>query len=138
MDVGKINNGMVNNLTAGAVQSASQAADNSFEMHLKAAMDNKDDKELKKACQQFEGIMLDTLYKQMKATIIKSDLVEEDTGHEIFQSMLDDSLMEKASGTGSFGLAEVLYKQLGKQSGTNVKDKSEESKSIEESQPVVK
>jgi flagellar protein FlgJ len=78
-------------------------------------MNSKDDKELKSACQQFESIMLDMMYKQMKATVTKSDLIESDPGTEIFQSMLDENLMGQASKTGSFGLAESLYKQLSKQ-----------------------
>jgi peptidoglycan hydrolase FlgJ len=137
MGIEKINNSVSGNLTTGAVQSASQAADNSFETHLKAAVEKNDDKELKNVCQQFEGIMLDMMYKQMKTTIIKSDLVEEDAGREIFQSMLDENLMEQASKTGSFGLAESLYKQLSKQSAS-IEKKNDESKTIEESQPVDK
>jgi Rod binding domain-containing protein len=53
----------------------------------------------------------------MKATIIKSDLVEHDAGMEIFESMQDDALMEQVSKTGSLGLAESLYKQLAKKTG---------------------
>lgn len=138
MGIEKINNGStINNLTSGAVQSAGQAEDNSFEARLNAAMGKSDDKELKNVCQQFESIMLDMMFKQMKTTIIKSDLIEEDAGREIFQSMLDENLMEQASKTGSFGLAETLYKQLRKQSASEGK-KNDASKIIEENQPVDK
>jgi Rod binding protein. len=41
--------------------------------------------------------------------------------------MLDDSLMEQASETGSFGLAEALYRQLSKQSGSGAKNDGEET-----------
>ncbi len=71
--------------------------------------------------------MLGMIYKSMRATIIKSDLVEQDPGTDIFESMLDDSLMEQASETGSFGLAEALYRQLSKQSGSGAKNDGEET-----------
>jgi flagellar protein FlgJ len=107
---------------------------NSFEKRLQAAVDNKDDKELKRACQQFEAIMLGMMYKQMKATVVRSDLIQSDPGRDIFESMLDESLTEEASKTGTFGLAESLYKQLGKQNKSAVKADGE--KTVEGSRPV--
>lgn len=137
MDIGKINGNTSNNLINGsASQAADKAADDSFEKRLQAAVDNNDDKELKKACQQFEAIMLDMMYKQMKATVVKSDLVQKDAGRDIFESMLDESLMEQASKTGTFGLAESLYKQLGKHNKAIPKVEGE--KKVEENQPVDK
>ena len=118
MDIGKISSSLINSLTNEATSSVEQASDDSFAEKLEAAVQNNDNKELKRACQEFEGIMLKMMYKQMKATIIKSDLIEEDPGTEIFESMQDESLMEMASKTGSFGLAESLYKQLSRQSAS--------------------
>ena len=116
MDIGKIGGSTTDSYINNVTGSATQAVDDSFAKKLEAAVQNKDDKELKKACQEFEGIMLNMLYKQMKATVIKSDLIEKDPGTEIFESMQDENLMELASKTGSFGLAESLYKQLSNQS----------------------
>lgn len=135
MDVGKITDGALNSLITGsAAQAADRAADDSFEKRLQAAVEKNDDKELKSACQQFEAIMLSMLYKQMKATVVKSDLIPADAGRDIFESMLDDSLMEQASKTGTFGLAESLYRQLSKKSGPAVPPAVE--KTVEGSQPV--
>lgn len=111
-----------------------EATDKSFEDKLKAAMEKNDQKELKNACKQFESIMLNILYKQMKATINKSELVEADPGREIFESMLDDSMMEKASQISTFGLADSLYKQLSRQSALSVKKDGE--KTAEGVEPV--
>ena len=122
MDIGQISGSMSNNLITGsASQAAESAGDDSFEKQLQAAVANKDDKALKSACQQFEAIMLNMMYKQMKATVQKSDLMPSDPGTDIFESMLDDSLMDQASKTGSFGLAESLYKQLSKNGGSTPK-----------------
>ena len=115
--VGSITGGITQNMTGNAVQSAEQSSDDTFAKKLEEAARKNDDKALKQACQEFESIMLSILYKQMKATVIKSDLMEKDPGTEIFQSMQDDELMKQASKTGSFGLAESLYKQLSRQYG---------------------
>ncbi|MCX7711982.1 MAG: rod-binding protein [Clostridia bacterium] len=112
MEIGKINDLNVNNSID---SSKSKASDDEFEKRLKSAMENKDDKELKKVCKNFESIILNMMYKQMKATVPKAELLPEDVGKDIFDSMLDDKLMEEAAnGTGA-GLADVLYKQLRKQ-----------------------
>ena len=135
MDIGKISGSSISNFTNEAAQSATQASDDSFARKLEAAVQGNDDKELKIACQEFESIMLNMMYKSMKTTIIKSDLIEEEPGTEIFESMQDENLMETASKTGSLGLAESLYKQLSKQSGTGVMNVSKET--VQESEPVI-
>jgi len=120
MDISKVSSNLINGYTNSAVNSVAQASDDSFARRLEAAAQSNDDKELKAVCQEFEAIMLDMLYKQMKATVIKSDLVEKDPGTEIFESMQDEELMKKASQTGTLGLAESLYKQLSRQYGKAV------------------
>ena len=115
--IGSITGSITQNITGNAVQSAEQSSDDTFARKLEEAARNNDDKALKQACQEFESIMLSMMYKQMKATVVKSDLMEEDPGMDIFQSMEDDELMKQASKTGSFGLAESLYKQLSRQYG---------------------
>lgn len=134
MDISKISSNAIDSLTNDVTRSVEQASDDSFAKMLEAAVQNNDDKELKKACQEFESIMLNMMYKQMKATIIKSDLIEKEAGTEIYESMQDENLMELASKTGSFGLAESLYKQLSKHSGTGVKNVSKEA--VQESESV--
>lgn len=133
-------NGISGNINGTSQDSANramtQAADSSFEEKLKAAMEKNDQKELKNACKQFEGIMLDIMFKSMKATINKSDLIEQDPGTEMFQGMLDEKMMEQASQISTFGLADVMYKQLSRQSAANVAAKStskeDEGKSAED------
>lgn len=86
-----------------------------FERHLKSAFDKKDEAQLKKSCKEFEGIFLRMMYKQMKATVPKSELFQEDAGMEVFESMLDDELMNQAAKSSRLGLSDMLYKQLSKQ-----------------------
>lgn len=109
MDVGGISNSYINNSLDTA---KNKVEGDEFEKKLQNALDKNDEKELKKACQEFEGLMLNMLYKQMKATVPKSSLIPEDRGKEIFESMLDDKIIEEASKSSSLGLSDVLYKQL--------------------------
>ncbi len=117
MDINSIGSSTINSLVRNATAAGDVAAGESFAKKLEAAAKNNDDKELREACKEFEAIMLDMLYKQMKSTVIKSDLFEADPGREIFESMLDEKLMEQAAKTGSLGLADSLYKQLSRQYG---------------------
>ena len=109
MDISKINNKYVDN-TINNVKTT--VTDDSFQKRLESAINENDKKELKKVCQEFESIMMGMMYKQMKSTVPKSDLIPGDIGKDIFESMLDEALVDEASQKGSFGLAEVLYKQL--------------------------
>ena len=85
---------------------------NNFETKLKRAMEQKDEKALKEVCRNMEEIFLQMMYKQMKATVPKANLVSEGAGTEIFDSMLDETLMKEASTAEGIGLADMMYKQL--------------------------
>jgi len=109
MEIGRIAQTYVNNsieTTKGTV------VQDSFEKRLQDAVANRDEQQLKEACKEFESIMLSMMYKQMKSAIPKSDLIPSDAGRDIFESMLDEALMEEASKGRGVGLADVLYKQL--------------------------
>ncbi|HHW47945.1 MAG TPA: flagellar biosynthesis protein FlgJ [Clostridiaceae bacterium] len=112
MDISSIG-GINNKLISNTIESAkNEMVHDDFEKRLQDAVKNKDEKELKKVCREFEGIILDMMYKQMKATVPRSTFLPSDPGREIFESMLDEQLMSEASKRGSFGLADMLYKQL--------------------------
>ncbi len=112
MDIAKISNMYIDN----SISTAKNAVgDTSFEKSLIDAVEKKDDEALKKVCTEFEGILLQMMYKQMKATVSKASLIPKDSGSEYFESMLDDQMVENASKTNSLGLGDLLYKQLSKQ-----------------------
>ena len=82
-----------------------------FESVLKKAFDEGDKKKLKDACDEFESVMLQILYKQMKATVPESDFIEKSSARTMFEDMLDETLMEKGSHRG-VGISDMMYKQL--------------------------
>lgn len=109
MDISAISNKYLNN----AIQSSSiKSSDDDFEKKLQNALENKDEKELKKVCKEFEGILLEIMYKQMRATVPKSDFIPADPGRDIFEDMLDEELVKEAAKAVNLGLADRLYKQL--------------------------
>lgn len=85
-----------------------------FESVLKKAFDDGDKKKLKDACDEFETVMLQILYKQMKATVPEAGLVEKSSARTMFEDMLDETLMEKGSHRG-MGISDMMYKQLSTQ-----------------------
>ena len=71
--------------------------------------------ELKKVCQEFEAIFIRTLIKGMRATVPDSGLTEKSTGREVFEEIMDSEIATQAARTGDFGIAEILYRQLARQ-----------------------
>lgn len=92
-----------------------KAAEENFEASVRNAVEKKDERKLREVCQDFEGILLSIIYREMKATILKSDLLPESGERRIFEEMLDQKLMEEASKGRGLGLADMLYNQLSKQ-----------------------
>ena len=72
----------------------------------------KRDKELRKACEGFEAIFLNMMYRQMRATVPENTLFGESNALKIFQDMRDDELMKNVAASGGIGIADMMYKQL--------------------------
>ena len=69
-------------------------------------------KDLKKACQDFESVFTYELLKSMRKTIDKCELFHGGQGEEIYESLLDQELSKSVSSYGSNSLSELLYRQL--------------------------
>lgn len=103
--------GQMNNAIDTAKVSRKQTEASEFETALQKAFDEGDKKQLKEACNEFESIMLKTLYKQMKATVPEGGFFEKSTARSMFEDMFDDELMDISSQRG-MGISDMLYKQL--------------------------
>ena len=75
-------------------------------------IDKGDNKELLKACKDFEGIFLNIVLKQMRATIPESNLFGGGLDREIFESMFYEELSNKIAEGGGVGLASELYRSI--------------------------
>ncbi|MGE4518636.1 MAG: rod-binding protein [Desulfobacteraceae bacterium] len=81
-----------------------------------------EDAKLKKACEDFEAIMIHQMLKAMRKTVPEGGILEKSHGTDIWESMYDEKISFEASdrerGT---GLAMFLYKELSKGSNVNLK-----------------
>lgn len=94
----------------------------SFKEELEKAINNNDDKSLKKACVEFESYFLKMMLSNMRNTIISDEegFFAKSDGEKIFQDLLDQEVCDTiAKGGNSVGLADMLYKQLSKTSTSN-------------------
>jgi soluble lytic murein transglycosylase-like protein len=62
------------------------------------------------AAQEFEAMFIHQMLKSMRNTVPKDE--EMSSGRRIFTEMLDEQIANEASKTGSFGLANMVYKEL--------------------------
>lgn len=78
----------------------------------------KKDRELRKACRDFEAVFTYQLLKSMRKTIDKCDLFHGGQGEEIYESLLDQELSKKLAGAGPSSLASLLYQQFKGKTGS--------------------
>jgi flagellar protein FlgJ len=70
-------------------------------------------KGLHKAAQQFEGVFLGMLFKEMRATVPTDSVFGKESNTEsMFSEMLDQQRAQSMAASGNFGIAKVLESQL--------------------------
>jgi Rod binding domain-containing protein len=74
--------------------------------------ESSDDRQLKKACEDFESILVNMMFKEMRKTVGESGLINGGFGEDVFSDMRDMELSRLAAGSGRLGLSQVLYRQL--------------------------
>lgn len=80
---------------------------------VRQAEAEQDEKKLKNACRDMEAMFIYKMLQQMRATVPESGYLEKGPAEKIYRDMLDEEYSKiMASGSGSFGLKEMLYRQL--------------------------
>ncbi len=69
-------------------------------------------KKLREACQGFEAMFLDIVYKSMRNTVPENTLFGESNGEKIWHSMLDTEMMQNVAKAGGVGIADMMYDNL--------------------------
>jgi flagellar protein FlgJ len=67
---------------------------------------------LKNACEDFEAVLTNILFKTMRETIAKGDPGSRDSAMELYESMLDETVAQELSHGPGLGLGKLLYQQL--------------------------
>ena len=69
-------------------------------------------KRLKQACQGFESMFMQMMWKEMRGTVPENSLFGESQGEKIFRDMLDTEMVDRMTQAGGLGLADLMYQQL--------------------------
>ncbi|MCL6518706.1 MAG: rod-binding protein [Armatimonadetes bacterium] len=72
------------------------------------------EQKLRKACKEFESVLIHQLLTIMRQSIPKTDLFGDRREEELFNSMLDEEIAKQISLTNPLGIADMLYTQLSK------------------------
>jgi peptidoglycan hydrolase FlgJ len=69
-------------------------------------------KKLKKACEDFEAIMVTYLLKSMRQTSMVTETGDFGSCKDLYEGMMDETLATQLSHQQGLGLARLLYEQL--------------------------
>ena len=67
---------------------------------------------LKKACQDFEAIIIRQMLASMRQGLPKDGIMGNSYAQDMYQSMADDNLAQQMASKKGFGLADALFHQL--------------------------
>ena len=75
---------------------------------------SRDRASLKRSCQEFEAIFIQSMFKSMRKTLPDGGLFKKDNAHAIYQDMFDQEIATEISQKQSMGLADQMYRQMEK------------------------
>jgi Rod binding domain-containing protein len=67
---------------------------------------------LYRVSQEFEAIFIKQMLNVMRKSVSKTGLMDGGMAEEIFEDMLYDEYAQKMAESGSFGIADMIYRQL--------------------------
>lgn len=105
---------------------AEEAKEGAFESQLEKAIKDKDEEKLKKACRDLEAVFVNMMFKQMRNTIQKSQLMGGGYAEGMYEDMLYEKYAEEASKNKGIGIGDILYKQLSKNMNRENEEKDAE------------
>ncbi len=83
-----------------------------FSRCLESAINEKNNKKLYAACQDLESVFVNKILDSMRQSIPRGEFTGRSFATETFESMLYMEYARSMSKTGSFGIADAIYKQL--------------------------
>jgi len=109
---------MSDQLMQQGIIAAQKTKDNAFQQRLARLKQNlrpkkNQEKELRKACADFEAIFIQKLWEQMRATVPKEGYLHSKE-EDIYLSLYDQELSTRLAKRGGLGLGDLLFSQLQK------------------------
>ncbi len=74
--------------------------------------DDRDCRELRAACRQFESLFLSMMLREMRKTVPHDGILPQSNADDIYQSLFDSQLADVLAARESTGLTEFFYQQL--------------------------
>jgi flagellar protein FlgJ len=71
-----------------------------------------DEAKLKKASEDFEALFINQLMQSMRRTVLKSKLLEDAPGKEVYQSLFDREISKKMAQKGALGVGKIIYRNV--------------------------
>ena len=72
---------------------------------------------LKQVSQDFEALLIQSMFKAMRRTIPEGGLFTRDTSHRIYEDMLDAEISKAMAKKRQLGIADTIYEQVQRKSG---------------------
>src|SRR3972149_7249490 len=72
------------------------------------------EKKLRKACADFESLLIYQMFKTMRKTVPESGLLNKISGKDTYEMITDQKLAGELAGKGGLGLQKALFNQLKK------------------------
>lgn len=82
---------------------------------------NHTDAEIKQVSKDFESVFMQMLFKEMRNTVQKSDLLGNSQTMEFFESMHDEELSKSLASSNGIGIGNVIYQKLKQATETHQK-----------------
>jgi flagellar protein FlgJ len=82
----------------------------------------KENKELHKACADFEGVLLNYMFQAMKKTVGDGGLFGDSFRKDMYESLFFQEISQKVAETRGVGIGESLYRQLNAKMGDSEND----------------
>jgi len=79
---------------------------------LRQAREGGTEARLNAMTQEFEGLLLEQMVREMRKTIPESTLWEHQAGKELFDEMLDGEFVRRMTERGGIGIAEMMRHQI--------------------------
>ena len=73
-----------------------------------------DPEQLRQRCQDFEAIMVQAMFKSMRASVPEGGLLPKGNDQQIFEDLMDQRVAIEISRKEGFGIADALFRQLQK------------------------
>jgi len=79
---------------------------------LTAAPPRDENADIRKLSHQMEGVFLNQLFQAMRETVPQNGLLGSSAGEDLFTSLMDQNLADRAAERLQHGLGDALYHQL--------------------------